>query len=74
MKITIKKATPAQISLITKLFNDCEFNSPQRRDYLFTRYGHRFSDELSVAQASEVIQDLIERANSLKTVSDPNPE
>jgi len=40
------------------LFNDLQFNLAQKKDFLKSRYGVRFTDELSRRQASELIGDL----------------
>lgn len=61
-----KLATEAQIRYMAILFNDCYFNSGQRRDYLMSRYNVKATDELTTKQASLVISDLICRKSQTK--------
>jgi hypothetical protein len=44
------------------LFIDCGFTPAQKRDFLGLRFsGRRYADELSVAEKSRLIDDLMER-------------
>lgn len=61
-----KGASRAQVSYIAILFDNCYFNTAQKRDYLGTRYNVKSSDELTTKQASLVIADLICRKDQNK--------
>ncbi len=52
------KATPKQLQWLPVYFADAGFNLAQSKDYLEKRYGVRNADELTIRQASIVIDDL----------------
>ncbi len=52
------KATAKQLEWLPVYFNDAGFNLAQSKDYLQARYGVRNADELTIRQASMVIDDL----------------
>ena len=60
------RATTKQCTFIASLFIDCGFGPAQGRDYLNSRYGVKYADELSVRQASLVIDDLKCRKDQIK--------
>lgn len=57
------RATQAQIDFLEILFGDLGFNRAQRNDYLSEDLGRevKFLDDLSVGEASKLIEDLKER-------------
>lgn len=65
----VNPVTPGQISYLEILFNDCGFNTRQKRnDYLTQRCARviRFLDQLSLEEASGFITDLKDRKEELR--------
>ncbi len=59
-------ATQPQVKFLGVLFQDCGFTLPQKRDYLMLRYKKRYTDELTVRQASVLIGELIAKRDQGK--------
>jgi hypothetical protein len=60
------RATKKQVEYIASLFIDCLFSPSQGRDYLNGRYGVQYADDLTIRQASLVIDDLKCRKDQTK--------
>ena len=60
MNIKLPKATTAQINYIKCLFIDTKFDIMQQHGFLFKRFNRKYCDELTVNEASSVIEELKE--------------
>lgn len=65
-------STHKQREYIEVLFIDCGFDSARSRESFLSEFGVRYSDELTIAQASKVIEELKEmkgrgKGDELKT-------
>lgn len=54
----VQKATSKQQDYIHVLSIDCGMTDEQRRSFIELRTGHRFLDEISMSQATSIIDEL----------------